>query len=734
MTAFTLILYCQILFAQNVEIKGKVLEQQMEGITVPLIGANVYYRDTLIGTTTNLSGEFVMPFFTNQQYIVVSYVGFLNDTVRIFNNQDLTIKLQKSVNIDEVEIVHRQKTTNIAYMDPIRVEKIGEEELLKAACCNLSESFETSPSVDVSFTDALTGARQIEMLGLSGPYIQMTTSNMPDIRGMTTIHGLEFIPGTWVESIQLIKGTGSVINGYESISGQINTEIKNPESKEKFHLNFYGNQGTRSEGNLVYKKKSKNKKWGTNLLAHGKKSFILMDNNHDGFSDMPLTDQVVVQNNIRFDDKKGFHTDLSVNLTSLDKSGGQMGEIVNPYLLGVRANRLQLKARIGKTNIEKTYKSSGLQLTAGFYNEKSFFGNNLFQGKQTTYYLNQINQTQILNANHVVKFGISSLFDRYDEQFNGTSYYREEIVPGIFSEYTYLHSHRFTAVLGMRVDYHNYFGVFATPRLHARYELKEGTVLRLTAGRGQRTSSIFCENLGLLATSRQFRFKSDSTGYNYGLNPEVAWNTGVSLTHNFKLNYRDGVFSVDFYRTHFENQIVVDLYKNAQEVWFYNLDGISYSNSFQTQLDYELFKRFDVRVAYRFFDVKTSFDQGIMQRPLVSSHRSFINLAYETRQAIKFDITAQLLGSKKLPTTSTNPTPYQREEYSPSFVLVHGQISKSWFDKFEIYLGVENLTNFKQPDPIVAVNEPFSEYFDSAMIWGPIFGRMVYFGLRYKLI
>lgn len=659
-----LIVLTQPLFAQDQRqqhVVGIVLEN-IDGKDQPVIGANVYYpTNPQKGTVTDVNGLFEIDELSSDRQLVISYIGFTNDTISI-TGDTLELVLSKSVELNTIEIVARQKTSSISYMKSLQVTNIGEKELLKAACCNLSESFETSPSVDVSFTDAVTGTRTIQMLGLSGPYIQMTSGNMPDIRGLTSIYGLTFVPGTWIENIQLIKGTGTVINGYESITGQINTETRNSDDKYKTYVNLYGNQGTRMEGNLVHKIKL-NDKWGMTALTHAKTMYQTVDNNDDGFIDMPLTKQAIGQTNFRYKNAaKGLQSRISLKAGYIKKEGGQLlKDIPNPYLFGVDGTNVQITAKVGKVNKLNPNRSTGLQLSTNYYNQKSYFGSTTYDAKQANFYGNLINQRELKTTKHILKLGASMLYDNYDELLNGISFQRSEIVPGVFAEYTFDPNDRFTAVIGGRADYHNEFGAFFTPRLHWRYELKEGTVLRGTTGRGQRTSNVFSENIGLLATSRNIRFKTDSTQYAYGLSPEVAWNYGLSLTHNFTMFYRDGVASVDFYRTDFQNQIILDLDENPQEVWFYNLEGNSYSNSFQVQVDYELIRRLDIRMAYRWFDVVSTYAGKERLKPLMSAHRGFINLGYETKGAINLDLTAQVQGKKRVPSTGTNLLLHQRE-------------------------------------------------------------------------
>jgi hypothetical protein len=269
--------------------------------------------------------------------------------------------------------------------------------------------------------------------------------------------------------------------------------------------------------------------------------------------------------------------------------------------------------------------------------------------------------------------------------------------------------------------------------LHVRYEPVKGTTIRLSAGRGQRTANIFAENMSVFVSSRQVNILSTSTGRAYGLDPEVAWNKGISVDQKFKLFKRDGSFSVDYFRNDFDEQVVVDL-EDARQVKFYDLSGKSFSNSFQAEMNFEPVRKLEVRLAYRFFDVRTTFSNELLQKPLTTKHRAFANLAYEV-SGWKFDYTFNYNGTKRIPGTSDNPVQYQRNESSPSYVLMNAQVSKTLGKKhpFELYFGGENLSNYFQKDPIIAADHPFSKYFDASLVWGPVSGRLFYAGVRYKL-
>jgi outer membrane receptor for ferrienterochelin and colicin len=324
--------------------------------------------------------------------------------------------------------------------------------------------------------------------------------------------------------------------------------------------------------------------------------------------------------------------------------------------------------------------------------------------------------------------------DWYNEDYRGANYKRNESTPGGFFEYTFDPTEKFSAIAGLRFDYNNLYGSFFTPRLHLRYEPVKGTSIRVAAGRGQRTANIFAENMSVLVSARQVSILSPSTANAYGLNPEVAWNEGITIDQKFKLFNRNGNVAVDFYRTDFQNQVVVDLDKSAREVNFYNLDGKSFSNSLQAELNFELIKKLEMRVAYRMFDVKTDYHGELLERPLVARHRAFMNFAYDL-SGWKFDYTVTYNGTKRIPYTGDNPAQYQLAERSPSYFLMNAQVSKTLGKKnpLDIYIGGENLGNYYQKKAIIASDQPFGPYFDASIVWGPLSGRMFYTGVRYKI-
>jgi outer membrane receptor protein involved in Fe transport len=639
--------------------------------------------------------------------------------------------------LGEVIIRHHKKSTTINMLDPIKKENIGSKELLKAACCNLSESFETTPSVDVAFTDAVTGYKQIQMLGLAGPYTTITRENIPDAQGLASITGLSFTPGTWIQSMQLSKGTGSVVNGYEGLAGQINVEWRKPfeETEDIWYLNLYQNAQGRSEGNLIHRIEL-NENLSTNIFLQGRTQWLKTDENNDGFLDQPLDKQIVAANRWFWFAPKGWEVQGGVKAVYNESQGGQWNydegmeqNVANPWGFHQKLERYEGWAKIGHI-FKRPATSMGLQLSGVHHRLNSSYGDRDYSALEQSFYANLIYQTYLNNTQHVLKTGVSNLVDNYNETWSGKDYKRTEVVPGAFAEYAY-NGTKFNVVAGLRADYHNLFGLFVTPRLHVRYAPFSNTVLRASVGRAQRTANIFSENMGYMASNRSFVIETSETGKAYGLKPEVAWNTGLNLTQKFRLNYRDGSVSVDYYYTDFQNQVVTDV-ENPTTVRFYNLDGRSFANSFQAQLDYEVVHNLDVRLAYRWYDVRATYGGALKEKPLVAAHRAFMNAAYETKNHWKFDYTVQWISSKRVPSLIVDGVT-TTDNYSPSFVQMNAQVSKGWKEKWEVYAGVENLTNYMMDRPIIGADNPYAPGFDASMIWGPVMGRNFYAGLRLKI-
>lgn len=700
-----------------------------------LPGANVYWESALTPTTTDKNGKFEIPLPESlPAKLIVSYVGFKSDTTLVSKIKEMKIILKSSIELEGVNITARKEATLISTLNPINVEKITEKELLKAACCNLSEAFETSPTVNVAYKDAVTGAKEIQMLGLSGIYSQLLTENISSMRGISGIYGLTFIPGPWMESIQVTKGSGSVINGYESTTGQINIELLKPDNEEtpRFYLNLFRELNGNSEINTHYKKEV-SKNWSSILMLHGNYMGREMDHNNDNFKDVPTGNQINLYNRWQYHDGRKVEGQFGLKLLRDERNGGQVesaagtGPVGERYSTGIENKRAEGFVKIGLIYPEKPFKSVGNILDVAIHELNSSFGLKRFDATQKSIFVQSIYQNTFKQTNHQYRVGATYRYDITEQRYNFESTTIIENIPGLFAEYTYNYIDKLTVIAGAREDYHNNYGWIFTPRLHSKYNFTDNFLIRMSAGRSFRVPSIFADNISVMVSSKRLNIVEE-------IQPERAWNYGINSTYKFQMFKREAAFSADFYRTDFINQLIVDAYSDSSSILFYNLVGKSYANSMQFTFNYELLPRLDIRLAYKLDDVKSTYHGIIQEKPLVSKNKVLANLAYSTgNQHWKFDYTIIMDGQKRLPVTAEHSDHGLSDNYSPKFYIMHVQITKV-FRKFELYAGSENLLDYKQHQPVINPDSPFSNDFDASRIWGPIDGRRIFVGFRYKFI
>lgn len=718
--------------SSNAQIKGLV--QGFEsGTKKPISLAKVRLANAKTGVLTKEDGTFeiVLP-KTLPDTLIISAIGFISDSIPVDKNDrfiafDITLFSEKT--LPEVVFEFRKNAHGISRMKTLHVEELTSAELRKAACCNLSESFETNASVDVNITDAISGAKKIRMMGLDGVYTQIQLENIPYLRGLESSFGLHSLPGSWIESIQITKGTGTVVNGYESMAGLVNLELKKPKEMERFFVNGYQNIFGRSELNMNAGQ-ILNNKWSTGTFAHISSVYGNIDHNMDHFRDLPMGDNLAILNRWAYQGKK-MESQFGFNLYQDRKVGGQTSfkrgdELIQPVLsYGMLINSRHADA-FAKTGFlgKKPYQSLGIVYNLKYQELDGIFGMRSYAGTEKRGYINTIYDDFIGTTDHRYKIGISFLALDILQRVDTLRQNRIELVPGVFGEYTFTGS-RLTAVAGARYDQHNLFGGQFSPRIHLKYALSELTDFRFTAGKGWRVPNYMIDNISLLASSKTWVATST-------LKPEISWNFGGSLVHEMKLFKNKAMFTLDYYQTRFENQLIIDRDTIFNNIVFKNLSNASLSNAIQLEFSFSPVKNFDVRFAWKYLSVKALYNGEMQQQVMIPNNRVFTNLAYRTRnKRWEFDLTCSLYGKSRLPNDSIT-VPNQQEEYSPIYPMVNAQITHV-FKKWEFYIGGENLTNFKQTNPIIDSQNPFGKNFDATRIWGPVMGINIYGGVRYSI-
>lgn len=711
-------------------VKGHVLDEHSE----PVIGANIYWEGTQQGTTSDANGFFELMQKNGNKNLVVSYIGYTTSVIPVTDtSKPLKVILVGEVALQEVVVSERKMGTIASRTSVLQTQKITYDEICRAACCNLAESFETNPSVDVSYSDAATGARQIKLLGLAGTYVQMLTENYPNFRGAASLYGLDYVPGAWMGSIQVSKGTSSVKNGYEALAGQINVEFKKPPTADIFSVNLFGSDAGRYEGNADASWHI-NDKVSTGLLVHYSNDKMQHDGNDDGFLDNPLKEQVNVMNRWYHKLDK-YVAQYGARYLHESRTGGQDTKhhnFVDPYRVHLNTNRAELFTKQAYIIDKEKVESVAMILSGSYHEQKSMYDRTPYNVYQKNVYASLLYEKEFSPA-HALSTGLSMNYDGFDENLRQDGvenlYDRTEIVPGAYVQYTYNWSDKLTVLAGIRADYSSLYDFFVTPRLHVKYNPFDWFHIRASAGKGFRTANVLAENNFLLASSRKMRIADN-------LDQEEAWNTGLNLSFYIPLFGKELTVNGEWYYTNFLKQVVVDMDSDPHAVSFYNLDGKSYSNSFQIEATYPFFRGFTLTAAYRYTDAKTDYKDanGVVSRlkkPLVSDYKGLVTASYQTPlKKWQFDLTGQFNGGGRMPVPDkTNPL---WDTDFKAYTVVNAQITK-YFRRWSIYVGAENLFDFKQSHPIIDPENPRGDNFDGSMVWGPVHGRKIYAGLRFNI-
>ena len=752
------LLFISFIFLYTIHTHAQVSGVVVDGSGEPMIGANVYWAGTTIGVATDIEGTFTLMPVKGNNTLVTSFVGYHNDTTIVLNRQPLTIVMIDEAILDEVTITERKLGVLRSRTSAFDTQTIGTEELCRAACCNLSEAFETNASVDVSYADAATGAKQIRLLGLSGTYVQLLQENTPGVRGLAQTFGLNYIPGPWMSSIQVSKGTSSVINGYEATSGQINVELLKPNTQNPLSVNLMLNSELHAEANIMggwqlINDTIQDRTLYTGLLAHYSQGFMAMDENKDSFVDMPKTQHANLVN--RWFYRQGDYTFQAFVRGLYDmRLGGQLADtIANPYHIDLNTWRVEGFMKNGYVFDPISGSSVAVIVAASYHDQKNKYGNKAWNASQLNAYLNAIYQGNwegggLIDNDHRLSAGLSLNYDRYKENLSLLPLVldRDEVTPGIFAEYSYTYADQLSLVAGVRADWSSRYGFFFTPRANVRYSPFAWWTVRGSVGMGYRSPNAIADNAFIMPSARQLILTEN-------IKQERAVNTGLSTTFYIPMGSKELQLSAEYYYTHFLNSVIVDMDQNAHEVHVYNQSDMpgaqSFAHSAQVEATMEVLRGWTWTAAFRWTDIQqtTISADGIAalrQKPLTNQFKGVITTSYQTPlKKWQFDLTAQFNGGGRMPDGLNTywlassaahqfyeaPDGSLRYKWYPQLMA---QITK-YFRTCSIYLGAENMTNFKQESPIVAATEPFGPDFDASMAWGPISGWKIYLGFRYDL-
>lgn len=716
-------------------VQGTVHQRTADGRTGPLPDARVGWAGGAAVMSDSV-GHFTLAAPESWPAILVtSSFSTTPDSLRLeaLPATPLRIIVEGSVELAAAVVSERQASTRLSLQTLQAIESIGARELRRAACCDISESFETNATVDVSYSDAVSGSKTIRMLGLDGKYAQLSLENVPFVRGLSSSSGLTLIPGPWIQDINVSKGIGTAVNGPNAMTGQIDLCLLDPATAPPLFANMYVNSHSRAELNVNAAQHLG--KAGDNLLmVQGNLMQRELDDNGDGFRDQPLTKRFNIMDRWMQRTENRTTQVMLRYVTDLRNGGqiddGRFGESASSRRYGVDIENEMADLIVKSGWILKDPKKS-IGLLSGFRNHtlSSAFGDRNYQGAQRSAYANVVFQ-QLLKHDDQIKAGASFQFDDFEEVFlqpgaERLDLGRTERMPGIFTEYTRTRD-RFTLVAGLRADFNSAYGEALSPRLHLKYDIGPLTTVRLSGGSGFRSANPLVEHAAAMASSRVVSVEGE-------LGMERSWNSGISLLHKFKWLGKKWSLALDAYRADFTAQVVADLDRSPQVLAIYMLDGPSHANSYLADVQVQLSKQWELKASYRYYDLRTTYGDVLRERPLVPAHRGLLDLGYVAKdEKWRFDITLNGFGSARLPITAGNPEGLRLPARSPAYATLNAQVTRV-LGAWEIYLGGENLTGTMQNRQILDPGDPFGPYFDASMIWGPVNMQMAYFGLRYTL-
>ena len=660
--------------------------------------------------------------------------------------------------LSEAVTVSAQGGNFLSKRSDLRTEIISAAGLCKMACCNLAESFENSASVSVGYSDAVTGARQIRLLGLSGIYTQMLDENRPVMRGLSAPFGLSYVPGQWLESIQIAKGAASVINGLEGITGQINMEHRKPTDEKPLFVNASVMSDTKADLNLASSLQV-NDSWSTVILAHASANFLKMDHNRDGFLDDPLQQTYSLSNRWLYYAPDGMQVRFGLKGLRHTSRGGEME---GPWKSDIGNSYFNAYCKVGVPLNEDNSRNLAVVADGSYHRMDAVFGPSTYRPQQGSAFLNLLYQDQSVEQHHYT-LGLTGVYDHLVQPLSrfGLSAPRPcgLAMAGAFGEYTFHLEEKLTVIGGLRADWYGdwYEGEYAgkgfklSPRATVKYAPIEQIVLRFNGGRGLRYSHPLIDRIGVFSTGK-------ALDLNYSGNPlEDAWTFGGNATFYFPLGEHDASLSLDYFRTQFTQQVIADYERFDNAISFYQLKGLSngrsYTNTCQLDFSCEPVERLTVTLTARYTDakvtllphnVRTGNVGQLREVPMTSRAKAVLNLQYAThlRKWI-FDFTASLNGSCRVYDFMKDLTDAQGNLLYPNgrtpvYPLLFLQVTRR-FKGWEIYLGGENLTNFTQKHVVLGTRRADGTVdtslpnFDASCVWGPLMGIKAYAGVRITL-
>lgn len=686
-------------------------------------------------------GDYQLPWPGRPCTLITRFVGYRPDTLELAQPGYRHIQLAPEAALETVTVQGRREGQYLSTLTPVKTEVVTAAELQKGACCDLAGCFNTNGTVQAATTNVVTNAKELRILGLGGVYNQVLFDGFPLAMATSYTYGMSTLPGPFVEAINISKGANSVLQGWEGITGQINVETKIPDDSPRLFANAYINSFGERQFNAIGTRKGQ--KVRQMLAGHAVLPAGRVDRDEDGFLDLPLLQRYSFYYRVHqgYAEDRGWSSSAGARYVHEHRLGGQQGyqaarDNGSAEVYGQWVDFQQPEAWLRLAHRWDERQRMVFFLSGQYHQQDSWYG--LLQYRARQQMANATLQYERMSARgDDLRMGVSGRYLSLEENLTfkvnplalpqAGDYLRQDQMAGVFVEQiSYFFDRRLTWIAGLRYDHHQEVGGRWTPRTLVKADPWEGTSIRGSLGYGWRMANVFSENVFLLASNRRVLFTER-------LQPEGAWNSGVNLTQRLEWGRFTGRFGLDYYETHFTNQIFPDYDRAPDLAVMSNFRGTSISRAFQTDLDINHPLGWQIKLAYNYLDVFRDTERGREVLPFNPRHRvmGVVSLTPPGRPW-QADAHAHWYGQQQLPSTLGNPEIHQRPNQSDSYSLVTAQFT--WrFARWDIYGGCENIFDFRQKRPVLGWQDPFGPYFDTAFAWGPTRGREFYLGLRMSL-
>lgn len=661
------------------------------------------------------------------------------------NENDSIITKQTIDNLDEVVLTGTMKPVS-RKDSPIPIEVYSSKYFKTNPNPSLFESIGMINGIQPQLNCNVCNTGDIHINGMEGPYTMILIDGMPIVSALSTVYGLNGIPNSLVDRIEVVKGPASSLYGTEAMGGIINIITKDPQKANKFSADIYTTTWLENNIDLAYKAKISDKissLLGVNYFLFDNKQ----DKNKDNFTDVTLQNRISIFNKWNFKRPENKTASLAARYVYEDRWGGEMqydkrihrgsNEV---YGESVLTNRAEIIAMYQLPTKEDIY----TQFSYNYHQQNSFYGATSYQAKQNVIF-GQIYWDKEFK-NHSFLAGAAMRYTYYDDNTPGTlnndgvtNQPMKSPLPGFFLQDEITLNSKNKLLIGYRLDYDKHHKDIHSPRFAYKYSPTKNHTFRTSFGTGFRVVNLFTEDHAALSGSRKIVIKTD-------LNPEKSYNGNLNYVYNDTFSF--GHLNVDataFY-SHFTNKIVGDFETDQSAIIYDNLDGYAISKgiSVNTDLTFRFPLKINLGISYMKVYRKEKNEENeyeIIQQIHAPEWSGNYTISYSFPKKWSVDLTGNWYGKMRLPIL---PNDY-RPEFSPFYMLTNLQITKT-FKKFEIYGGVKNIFNFIPKNPLMRPFDPFNNHvndptnnpnaytFDTAYNYAPLQGIRSFIGLRYTIM